>query len=57
MVSYLFEAFAEPFEHSLHVATLLHGDDAGVVLLINPYQEVFIVVVPLERQESFTKGY
>lgn len=45
---YLFEASAEPLKHSLHVATLLHRDDAGVVLLINPYQEVLFIVVPLE---------
>lgn len=45
--SYLFEASAEPLEHPLHVAALLHGNDAGVVLLIDPYQECLLIVVPM----------
>lgn len=34
---YLFESSAEPLKHPFHVATLLHGDDTGVVFLIDPY--------------------
>lgn len=47
---YLFESVAEPLEHSLHVASLLHGDDSGVVLLIHPDQEGLLIVVPEENQ-------
>ena len=46
--SYLFEAFAEPLKDSLHVASLLHGDDPGVILLIDPNQECLVVVVPAQ---------
>lgn len=46
----LFESSAEPLKHSLHVATLLHGDDPGVVLLIDPDQKGLLVVVPEENQ-------
>lgn len=42
----LFETSAEPFKHSLHVPSFLHGDDSGVVLLVDPDQEVLFVVVP-----------
>ncbi len=47
---YLFESSAESLEHSLHVASLLHGDDSGVVLLIHPDQEGLLIVVPEEKQ-------
>ena len=43
---YLFESVAEALEGSLHVAALLHGDDAAVVLLVYPHQEVLVLVVP-----------
>ena len=43
---YLFESPAESLKHPLHVASLLHGDDPGVVLLVDPDQEVLLVVVP-----------
>lgn len=46
----LFESSAEPLKHSLHVATFLHGDDPGVVLLIDPDQKGLLVVVPEEKQ-------
>lgn len=42
----LSEASAESGEHFLHVAPLLHGDDPQVVLLVDPYQESLIVIVP-----------
>lgn len=47
---YLLESPAESLEHPLHVASLLHGDDSGVVLLIYPDQEGFVVVVPEENR-------
>lgn len=46
------EASAESGEHFLHVAPLLHGDDPQVVLLVDPYQEGLIVVVPGGRAWS-----
>lgn len=51
---YLLEASAEPLEDSLHVPSLLHGDDPGVILLINPNQKCFVVVVPVQRGVSLT---
>ena len=54
-LNYLFQAAAEPLKHSLHVATLLHGDDSGVVLLIDPDKEGLLVVVPEERQTELKK--
>lgn len=36
ILSNLFEASAESFKHFLHVATLLHGDDPSMILLIHP---------------------
>lgn len=47
---YLLEASAEPVEDSLHVASFLHGDDPGVILLINPDQESLLIVVPAQRK-------
>lgn len=46
----LFESPAEPLKHPLHVATFLHGDDPGVVLLVDPDQEGLLVVVPEENR-------
>lgn len=46
LAPHLFESAAEPVKDPLHVATLLHGDDAGVVLLIDPDEERLLVVVP-----------
>jgi len=40
------DTLTEPVKDRLHVAALLHGDDTGVVLLVNPDQEIFLVVVP-----------
>ena len=37
---------AESREDGPHVATKFHGDDACVVLLVHPDEEVFPVVVP-----------
>ena len=43
---YLFQAPAEAFKHLLHVAVLIHRDDAAVVLLIHPHQERLLIVMP-----------
>lgn len=51
---HLFEPTAEPLEHSRHVASLLHGDDASVVLLIDPDEESLVIVVP-RGQKGHTK--
>lgn len=47
---YLLKSSAEPLKHSLHVASFLHGDDPGVVLLIHPDQEGLLIVVPEQVQ-------
>ena len=41
----LAETLAEAAEDVVHVAALLHADDARVVLLVDPHQEVLPVVV------------
>ena len=48
--SYLCEAGAEAVEDLLHVASLLHGDDPEVVLLVDPDQEGLSLVVPEETE-------
>lgn len=45
-ITHLLQAGAEALEHLLHVATLLHGDDTQMILLIHPHQEGLVVVVP-----------
>lgn len=50
MQSYLLEASAEPLKDSLHVAALLHRDYSCVILLIDPNQECFLIVVPAQRK-------
>lgn len=42
----LFKAPAESFKHSLHVSSLLHGYDPGVVLLVYPDEEILLIVMP-----------
>lgn len=42
----LFKTPAEPLKHPLHVSSFLHGYDPGVILLIDPNQEVLLIVVP-----------
>jgi len=37
--------FAESLEDGVNVVTLLHGDDSGVILLVDPNKEVFGLVV------------
>lgn len=45
-VRHLLQADAEASEDLLHVASLLHGDDTQVILLIHPDQEGLVLVVP-----------
>jgi len=42
----LSQTTSEAAEDLLHVATLLHGDDTNMILLINPDKEVLVIVVP-----------
>ena len=51
-VHYLLQASAEASEDLLHVASLLHGDDTQVILLVHPDQEGLLVVVPGERKSG-----
>lgn len=44
--TYFVEANAEAPEDLFHVATLLHGDDTEVILLIHPDQKGLLVIVP-----------
>lgn len=43
---YLLQASTEPLEDLLHVASLLHGNDTQMILLIHPHKEGLVVVVP-----------
>lgn len=43
---YLVQANTEAPEDLFHVATLLHGDDTKMVLLIHPDQEGLFFIVP-----------
>ena len=51
---HLFESSAEPLEHSLHVTSLLHGNDPGMVLLIDPNQKGLLIVVPRRNSTEIT---
>jgi len=42
----LLESITEALEHPLDVSSLLHGDDTGMVLLVDPDKEVLVLVVP-----------
>ena len=44
--THLLEAGTEALEGPGHVPSLLHGDHPTVVLLVNPHQEVLLVIVP-----------
>lgn len=41
-------ASAEALKHPLDVASRLHGDGAGVVLLDDPHKEALLVSVPVK---------
>ena len=43
---YFIEPATEAIKHRAHVSSLLHGNDTRVVLLVNPYKEVLVFVVP-----------
>lgn len=45
--TYFVQANTETPEDLFHVATLLHGDDTEVVLLVHPDQEGLFIVVPV----------
>ena len=45
------QSFGEALEDALDVASFLHGDDAGVVFLVDPNKEVLLVIVP-EKYEN-----
>lgn len=49
---YLFQADAEASKDLLHVASLLHGDDTQVILLVHPDQEGLVVIVPGGKQSN-----
>lgn len=49
---HLFQTSAEPVKDPLHVPPFLHGDDPGVILLINPNQKVLLIVVPGQKCET-----
>ena len=42
----LLDAIAEASKHLSHIAILLHGDDATVILLVHPHQKVLVLIVP-----------
>ena len=44
-VSHSIDSAGEPLEDSLHITSLLHGDDPELILLIDPDQEGFGSVV------------
>ena len=46
MSSHLLESRAESVKHGFHVSTLLHRDDASVILFIDPNKEVLSLVMP-----------
>lgn len=51
MASYFFQATAEALKHPLHVATFFHGDDPGVVFLIDPDEKRLVEIMP-DRESS-----
>ena len=55
--THLSDTAAEPLEHGAHVATLLHWDHPHVVLLVNPNQEVLLVVVPESDSQIVSKEF
>ena len=48
--TYQGDALTEALEDGHHVTALLHGDHAGVVLLVDPDQERLGVVVPTNME-------
>lgn len=54
---HLFQTSAEPVKDPLHVPPFLHGDDPGVILLIDPNQKVLLIVVPVQKCETLINCY
>jgi hypothetical protein len=48
----LSETATEALEDCPQVAALLHGDDAAVVLLVDPDEERLLIVVPKEKERT-----
>ena len=44
-VTHSSDATSQTIKHSLHISTLLHGDDPQLVLLVDPHQEGLLLVV------------
>ena len=42
----IFKAATEAIEYSAHVSSFFHRDNTRVILLVYPYEEVFVIVVP-----------
>ena len=40
------EAITEACEDLLHIASLLHRDDSGVIFLVHPDEEILLLIVP-----------
>lgn len=57
MCTYFVQANTEAPEDLFHVATLLHGDYAEVVLLVYPDQEGLLIVVPEGGKNSVPNQY
>jgi len=47
----LLKTTAEPGKGSLEVSTVLHGNDAALILLIDPDQKRLLLVVPITRNK------
>ena len=47
--THLFQTSAKSFEHRFDVTTFLHRDDPGMIFLVNPDQEILLLVVPGKR--------
>ena len=45
-ITYLVESFTEAAKDLLHVAVALHGDDAEVIFLVHPHEEVLLFIMP-----------
>jgi len=43
---YFVESLTEPFENGADISILLHGYHSIVIFFIDPYQKIFLVIVP-----------
>ena len=44
--TYVITPITESFEHGSHITTTFHRNNTDMILLINPHQQVLVVVVP-----------